>query len=259
MKVLDCDPLEVFSISQGTCLPEEQVPHGDHVALPTTKPIYTNGPAKYNDTIDCPIELFGLYPHPFNNQKYLKCVYGRLYEKTCFTGYVYNIFTKFCERNETNLFKMLPPTGNNNTDKSKVEIRTKDGSTFLKCPKDLDGTFIHPFYCDKYIICSPFGTNIRNCPIGNVFNFHKGTCGLKSELKDQYHVECIENNENSEDKNTLGVYCEPKGNKTYPHPTNWHKFILCSDGKLLVRWCPKNKFFDLESRKCINDSNEIEE
>ncbi|XP_046808070.1 uncharacterized protein LOC124420126 [Lucilia cuprina] len=257
MIVLDCGSLEVFSISQGICLPEEQVSQDDRVALPTTKLIHTNGPDKNNNTIYCPIELFGLYPHPFNNEKYLKCVYGRLYEKSCSSGYVYNIFTKFCERNETDLYKTLPPTGNNKNDKSKIQ--KKNGSTFLICPTDLDGTFVHPLYCSKYIICSPAGTSIRNCPIGNVYNFHKGACGYKSEMNKQYHVECIQNNENSEDKNTFGVYCKPEGNRNYSHPINVHKFIRCSDGKLLVRWCPKNTFYDIESRKCINDTNEIEE
>lgn len=50
----------------------------------------------------------GVFPHPFSNTRYLKCVYGRLYEKSCRSGQVYNLTHKMCEHFVNNTMAILP-------------------------------------------------------------------------------------------------------------------------------------------------------
>ncbi|XP_065361313.1 uncharacterized protein LOC135954977 [Calliphora vicina] len=291
LKVLDCGPSELFSISQGICLPEKLVPPNDHVVIPTPTdsngpakpddtiypnptttesnvpakpdstiypkptPTESNGPANSNDIIYCPMDLFGLFPHPFSNEKYLQCADGRLYAESCRTGFVYDIFSKFCEPNLTNSFTTLPRIQNNYTAESTIETRSNDSLTLLKCPADLVGTFIHPIYCTKYIKCSPAGTNIETCSTGEIFSFRKGKCGLQSEMDENDHIVCLPKNDNKDTEESfsvsLGVYCKKTGTMKYPHPESWYKYVHCDNGKLHIKFCPRNEVFNLEIRECM--------
>ncbi|KAM7355848.1 uncharacterized protein ACRADG_001793 isoform 2-T2 [Cochliomyia hominivorax] len=213
-----------------------------------------------NFRLYCPFGVLGVFPHPFSNQKYLKCVYGRLYEKSCRSEFIYNLFEKSCEKYQGDLNESLPFVQEKYSAESKVE---NDGTyTYLKCPADFDGNFIHPFNCSNYINCSPVrGTRKGICPRGQRFNFKQQTC--QPENKMNKHVECLvgQGNENLEElySSPLGVFCKSDEiSQKYPHPDNWHKYVYCDNYKLKVQWCPLHQVFNPEDQKCVDEQKMLE-
>ena len=84
LRVKDCGPKQFYSIRERMCLPQASVPQSDRFEV-------------YDQKIFCPRDLFGIFPYPFSNAMYFKCVEGNLFIKQCRPGAVYNIRTKFCE------------------------------------------------------------------------------------------------------------------------------------------------------------------
>lgn len=44
----------------------------------------------------------------------------------------------------------------------------------------------------------------------------------------------------------------------YPYPDNWHRYAVCDNGKLKMKWCPKNQVFIPEIRKCVNEEDALD-
>lgn len=53
-----------------------------------------------DETFVCPYGQSGLYPHPFDCRKYLKCLNGQLSVETCRQGEVFSLSSKHCDPKE---------------------------------------------------------------------------------------------------------------------------------------------------------------
>lgn len=54
----------------------------------------------YNYMVDCPRGTNGLYPYPFDQNKYLSCMNGLLLLEACSPGSAFSLSQKRCESKE---------------------------------------------------------------------------------------------------------------------------------------------------------------
>lgn len=108
--ILSCPEDHVFSISQKECQPKNFTSRYDRVrgigelSNPGNSGLVEDILHNHTNKVKCPLEALGVFPHPFDNEKYIKCFDGQLFVKFCRKGYSFSLSQKICE--ET---KLLPP------------------------------------------------------------------------------------------------------------------------------------------------------
>ncbi|XP_075162255.1 uncharacterized protein LOC142234929 [Haematobia irritans] len=196
--------------------------------------------------IKCPPKVLGLFPHPFSNALYIKCVKGVQYIKQCRQGQVFSMHQKYCDtKNHINNFELAVPIDLEYPHGDVVQ----NNNTSIQCHMGLDGKFIYPFTNRKYVTCSNGVTNIEKCMDGSVYNSWKGRCMPCKQNTGRSKRNYIPEESSNDDKK-FGVICGPNSEGQYPHPNDWQKFVKCFNGIVSVQKCPRNTIFDLEFAKC---------
>lgn len=211
MEVVTCSPAQVFSITRRTCLPISQVLKYERVRLPSElqkTDSYRNVDEHFDvyTMVYCPVGLTGTYPHPFDGSKYITCGAGRLVCESCASGKAFSLSRKECDmKEELDANDRVPqiqmsygeefPVTDIETTYGSSEYKTRflldspfvkhrscfrlisvDGLTYLMCPPGLNGVFLHPFDCTKYIECSNGATKIETCSNGAVYSISRRKC-----------------------------------------------------------------------------------
>lgn len=52
---------------------------------------------KQSNQIRCPPDVRGVFPYPFSNTQYIKCIDGRLLIKSCRRGQMFSLSRKLCD------------------------------------------------------------------------------------------------------------------------------------------------------------------
>ncbi|XP_046806928.1 uncharacterized protein LOC111683246 isoform X3 [Lucilia cuprina] len=271
MKIVPCSNSLVFSITRRTCLPFAQVLKNERVRLlselqTTNNYRVTEEQYRMNNMVYCPGGLTGSYPHPFDSTKYLKCVRGRLYSESCASGEAFSLSRKVCTlKEELNADDHVPlaktPQGHEwRITDMEVTYGSIDGLTYLMCPPGLEGYFLNPFDCTKYIQCSQGVTVVDECLNGSVFSISRKECIPRDKVEAYDRVEYLTTTKNeftneSVDQyhHDLGISCNPGTFGIYPHPHDCHKYIRCANGRLSMENCPAGQVFSLTRSFCQNE------
>uniref|UniRef100_A0A1I8PSX3 Chitin-binding type-2 domain-containing protein n=1 Tax=Stomoxys calcitrans TaxID=35570 RepID=A0A1I8PSX3_STOCA len=224
------------------------------------------------ENIKCLQGLDGVFPSPFNNRLYFKCFDGKMFKRTCGKGKFFSLSRKLCDINEyERSFDTALPSDlvlSKPFQKRDVQYQRKrrnsnasTGVNVIKCPQNMKGNFIHPFFNTNYVKCFDGVTEIERCLNGAIFSRHERKCiPCNDEISVNdggigYAMEKNRHNEVSDEN--LGVFCGPESKGYYPHPTNWRKYVICHKGVVTVNLCPKNKIFDIDLEKCVEYENKI--
>ncbi|XP_037817731.1 uncharacterized protein LOC119607724 isoform X1 [Lucilia sericata] len=275
MKIVPCSNSLVFSFTRRTCLPYAQVLKNERVRLlselqTTSNYHVTEEQYRMSNMVYCPGGLTGSYPHPFDSTKYLKCVRGRLYSESCASGEAFSLSRKVCSlKEELNADDHVPmaktPQGHEwRITDMEVTYGSIDGLTYLMCPPGLEGYFLNPFDCTKYIQCSQGATVVDECLNGSVFSISRKECIPRDKVEAYDRVEYLTTTKNeftneSVDQyhHDLGISCNPGTFGIYPHPHDCHKYIRCANGRLSMENCPAGQVFSLTRSFCQNE-NEVD-
>ncbi|XP_054735458.1 uncharacterized protein LOC129242688 isoform X3 [Anastrepha obliqua] len=274
-----CASNTVFSIATKACRPESEVNNNDR----TRKAMEVN----YNressisrnselnsagQMLECPKGTTGLYPHPFDCKKYLQCLNGRLTIEMCNSGNVFSLSAKHCDpknlvdSNEQVQFEL--DVGQHSISETDYDyINNNRGRFQLVCPQHVNGLFLHPFDCTKYLSCYDGQIQVESCMSGKVFSISRRQCINRnqvnafdrveylSEVKHEFSTE-LEQNQN---KNQLfETTCSMGANGVYPHPYENTKYLKCSNGRAAVENCIKGMIFSKSRRYCDYESKVYE-
>jgi hypothetical protein len=128
-------------------------------------------PSKSTDP-DCP-RMNGFYPFPpaVSCQKFMHCLEGKAYEKTCPEGVIFDdtkgacVHPDLATRHECSATELLKFTCPN------------EGKPFSKLKFGNHDRFRNPADCRKFYICFADGSpRLGGCPIKTVFNSKSGKC-----------------------------------------------------------------------------------
>ncbi|KAM7357569.1 uncharacterized protein ACRADG_002858 isoform 2-T2 [Cochliomyia hominivorax] len=275
MNIVPCGQSQVFSITRRSCQPMGQVLKHERVRLLSELQSTNNygipdEQYRMQKMVYCPGGLTGTYPHPFDSTKYLKCLRGRLYSETCASGEAFSLSRKTCAlKEELNSNDYVPQVKPNQGQEWRInDMETTygaiDGLTYLMCPPGLDGYFLNPFDCTKYIQCSQGATVVDNCLNGAVFSISRQECIPRDKVEAYDRVEYMTTTKNEFSNEAtdqhhleLGISCNPGTFGIYPHPHDYHKFIRCANGRLAVENCPAGQVFSLSRSACYNENEVI--
>ncbi|XP_053957246.1 uncharacterized protein LOC128862566 isoform X1 [Anastrepha ludens] len=274
-----CASNTVFSIAAKTCRPESEVNNNDRTRK-AMEVNYNREPSisrnselnSASQMLECPEGTTGLYPHPFDCKKYLQCLNGRLTIEMCNSGNVFSLSAKHCDpKNLVDSNEQVQcelDVGQHSISDTDYDyIHNNQGRFQLVCPQHVNGLFLHPFDCTKYLSCCDGQIQAESCMSGKVFSISRRQCINRnqvnafdrveylSEVKHEFSTE-LEQNQN---KNQLfETTCSMGVNGVYPHPYENTKYLKCSNGRAAVENCIKGMIFSKSRRYCDYESKVYE-
>ncbi|XP_070070652.1 uncharacterized protein teq isoform X2 [Drosophila takahashii] len=264
MSILSCGPQMAFSVSRRSCLSRSQVHITDRVKFweeIQVQTTYTSQSRQQGSSIrSCPSNVQKNYPYPFHAGHYVKCQNGVLEIVCCPTGQLYSLSQREC------VAHYLLST-HDFLDYSYIssEFSTEfmiDRST-LTCPPQVQGYYLHPFDCTKYVRCWNQQTFIENCTPGEIFSFSNQKCVPKDQCKGLTdHVEYLietttvttyEANGPEPEKSLDGsgdIRCPPGSSGLHAHPFDCTKFLECANGQTYIKNCGPGTAFSTAIKSC---------
>ncbi|XP_017071834.1 uncharacterized protein LOC108108319 isoform X3 [Drosophila eugracilis] len=263
MSIISCGPHKAFSVSQRSCLSRQVVQITDRVKFWEEIQVQTtvvsqnnNRQGRLSPSISCPHNVEKNYAYPFHAGHYIKCQNGVLEIVCCPTGQVYSLSQRRClSRNYLQVHDYLDYQYISNDFSTEFMV---DRST-LTCPPNIQGYYLHPFDCTKFVSCYNQQTFIESCPTGKIFSFSNQKCVPKEECKGSTdHVEyLIETTvittyeENGPKHENIGDLTCPTGSSgPYPHPFDCTKFLQCSNGQTFIQKCGPGTAFSTAIKNC---------
>ncbi|XP_037722832.1 uncharacterized protein LOC119555492 isoform X3 [Drosophila subpulchrella] len=170
-----CQPLDVFSVSQGYCLPEQHVAKTDRVP-------YERRQTDQDNPLACPRSSLGFFVYPFDCSKYLSCGPNGMELLSCPEQQHYSVSLGICKPvdqmlREDRLYTL-----------SELQIiyewtqRMKIEGAETVCPEGINGTLPHPRLPRKYLRCGPSQAEMFDCPAQHIFSVSRRVCELDEQL-----------------------------------------------------------------------------
>ncbi|XP_052845538.1 uncharacterized protein LOC128258146 isoform X2 [Drosophila gunungcola] len=269
MTILSCGPQMAFSVSQRTCLPRRQVHSADRVKFWEEVQVQTtysyhdsqgHAQSQLSQLRSCPSNVQQNYPYPFHAGHYVKCQNGALEIVCCPTGLLYSLSQRQCVARH-----LLSAHDYLDYSYISAEFSTEflvDRST-LTCPPQVQGYYLHPFDCTKYIKCWNQQTYIESCTPGEIFSFFNQKCVPKDQCKGpsdhvEYLIETttvttyeIEEPGHQKSLNKSGdITCPPGSSGIHAHPFDCTKFLECANGETFVKVCGPGTAFSTVNNIC---------
>ncbi|XP_017121904.1 uncharacterized protein LOC108142506 isoform X3 [Drosophila elegans] len=269
MTILSCGPQMAFSVSQRTCLPRRQVHSTDRVKFWEEVQVQTtysyhnsqgHAQSQLSQLRSCPSNVQQNYPYPFHAGHYVKCQNGALEIVCCPTGLLYSLSQRQCVARH-----LLSAHDYLDYSYISAEFSTEflvDRST-LTCPPQVQGYYLHPFDCTKYIKCWNQQTYIESCIPGEIFSFSNQKCVPKDQCKGpsdhvEYLIETttVTTYETDEPGHQKGldksgeITCPPGSSGIHAHPFDCTKFLECADGETFVKVCGPGTAFSTVNKIC---------
>jgi len=127
-----------------------------------------------------------------------------------------------------------------------------DRST-LTCPPQIQGYYLHPFDCTKYVRCWNQQTFIESCTPGEIFSFSNQKCVPKDQCKGPNdHVEYLIDGPDSQRSLDISedITCPPGSSGLHAHPFDCTKFLECANGQTFVQNCGPGTVFSTVINSC---------
>lgn len=155
--------------------------------------------------ISCGPGTFGIYPHPQDCHKYMRCANGRIAVENCPPGQVFSIERSSCHiENEVTQYDrtsngrgqasgqtyysngggagastITTTTTSNNFNSGPYYTPT---ASDVGCPAIGNGRYPHPYDCTKFVICSNGVAHIQSCGPGTAWNKAMEVCDYKDKV-----------------------------------------------------------------------------
>nr|XP_016933982.1 uncharacterized protein LOC108012952 isoform X6 [Drosophila suzukii] len=170
-----CQPLDVFSVSQGYCLPEQLVAKADRVPFERRQ-------TDQDNPLACPRGSLGFFVYPFDCSKYLSCGSNGMELRSCPGQQHYSVSLGICKPvdqvlREDRLYTL-----------SELHIiyewtqRMKIKGAVTVCPEGITGTLPHPRLPRKYLRCGPSQAEMYDCPAHHIFSVSRRVCVLDEQV-----------------------------------------------------------------------------
>ncbi|XP_039962936.1 uncharacterized protein LOC120776390 isoform X3 [Bactrocera tryoni] len=193
--IQNCAPNTFFSLSNKICIPSTEGRDTDHLWLSSVGQVGDNSFGVYDhnrewgtvdmtgagthtlslehtvQTASCPSGASGLYPHPTDCTKYLRCANGITYVMDCGPGTAFNAALEVCDFTDK-------VDCSYNMDLNNVALGHDRGPSIhrITCPEGATGIYPHPSDCRKFLNCDNGITNIQDCGPGTAWNAKLETC-----------------------------------------------------------------------------------
>ncbi|XP_052845539.1 uncharacterized protein LOC128258146 isoform X3 [Drosophila gunungcola] len=247
-----CSPGTLFNAKSLVC------DHPNNVACPSPESETTRlgRLTQFDSKPKCPAGVNGLHPHPSDCTKFLNCANGQAFIMDCSPGTAFSPLTLVC------VHKDVANCGSGGAGSLGHAEFLVDRST-LTCPPQVQGYYLHPFDCTKYIKCWNQQTYIESCTPGEIFSFFNQKCVPKDQCKGpsdhvEYLIETttvttyeIEEPGHQKSLNKSGdITCPPGSSGIHAHPFDCTKFLECANGETFVKVCGPGTAFSTVNNIC---------
>ncbi|XP_043950596.2 uncharacterized protein LOC108029525 isoform X6 [Drosophila biarmipes] len=170
-----CQHLDVFSVSQGYCLPEQHVAKTDRVPFERQQ-------TDQDNPLACPRGSLGFFVYPFDCSKYLSCGPNGMELLSCPNEQHYSVSHGICKPVEQVLREDRLYT------LSELHIiyewtqRMKVEGALTVCPEGISGTLPHPRLPRKFLRCGPGQAESYDCPAQHIFSVSRRVCVPDEQL-----------------------------------------------------------------------------
>ncbi|KAH8395222.1 hypothetical protein KR222_002788 [Zaprionus bogoriensis] len=270
MSIVSCGENMAYSYSHHACRPVGQVNKGERVKF--ISELGVQGTYGYADTQafqstlrSCPQSLQGSFAYPFHAGYYVFCQNGVLQVQACPQGTFYSLPKRSCvsgqqlASHEYLDYSYTTTTLSNNF---------MQDLTTITCPSNVQGYYLHPFDCTKYLICRDQQTFIGSCEQGKVFSISQRLCVSRDQFQAAYdrveylgetQQEFYQGNQEQEIRQqhtqesilSVGLLCPTDASGYFTHPFDCRKFLYCTDGQTFVQDCPPGQALERASKQCI--------
>ncbi|XP_061402940.1 uncharacterized protein LOC133338851 [Musca vetustissima] len=246
-----CASGAVFSISRKECIPRDKVEAYDRVEyLTTTQHEFSNEhvlQANRDLGISCGPGTFGIYPHPQDCHKFMRCANGRIAVENCPAGQVFSIERSSCY-NEQAVSQY---------DRSSYVNTQTQGQS---CPSpNANGRYPHPYDCTKFVMCSNGVAHIQSCGPGTAWNRAMEVCDFMDKVNcsagQGTATSTTTTTSNTAVKQQPEVVCPPGAEGLFMHPYDWHKYLSCTNGYTHIMDCGPGTVFSVSRKVCDLERN----
>ncbi|XP_011290630.1 uncharacterized protein LOC101896627 isoform X2 [Musca domestica] len=282
----------VFSISRKQCILRDRVEAYDRVEyLTTTKHEFSNEHVLQADRdlgISCGPGTFGIYPHPQDGHKFMRCANGRIAVENCPPGQVFSIERSSCynendvsqydrssyvhgqtqgqghynrggARGTTATTTTTTTSTTNNNNHNTLPYYTPSNAE-VNCPSpNSNGRYPHPYDCTKFVMCSNGVAHIQSCGPGTAWNKAMEVCDYMDK------VECSQSQATTSTTATTStnpvkqhqpeIQCPPGAEGLFMHPYDWHKYLSCTNGYTHIMDCSPGTVFSVTRKVCDLERN----
>ncbi|XP_039149703.1 uncharacterized protein LOC6737381 isoform X2 [Drosophila simulans] len=284
LEIVCCPTGQLYSLSQRQCVPRRLLSAHDYLDYSYISAELSTEFMVDRSTLSCPPQAQGLYLHPFDCTKYVRCWNQQTFIESCTPGEIFSFSNQKCVPKEqckgpTDHVEYLIETTTVTTYESDGPESEKGfGETGnISCPPGASGNHAHPFDCTKFLECSNGQTFVKNCGPGTAFSTTKNTCDHanqvdcsgRSSLPGQIPV--TQNNIGTSypskpldilpilptpppsyphAEHLTDLLCPSGVNGQFVHPFDQTKFLLCQAGKLAVQSCQPEYVFSISKSIC---------
>ncbi|XP_073842048.1 tequila isoform X2 [Musca autumnalis] len=230
--------------------------------------------------VSCGPGTFGIYPHPQDCHKFMRCSNGRIAIENCPPGQVFSVEKSSCHvendvpqydrssyvntqtqgqgqahynvggRGSTTTTKTATTNNNYNTGSYHTPL-TSD----VNCPSpNANGRYPHPYDCTKFVMCSNGVAHIQSCGPGTAWNGAMEVCDFMDK------VDCSPSQATVTTTTTTGkqqpeINCPPGAEGLFMHPYDWHKYLSCTNGYTHIMDCGPGTVFSVTRKVCDLERN----
>nr|XP_016933980.2 uncharacterized protein LOC108012952 isoform X3 [Drosophila suzukii] len=231
--------------------------HPSNVVCPSAQPESTRlgRLSQFDSKPKCQAGMNGLQPHPTDCTKFLNCANGQAFVMDCAPGTAFSVASLVC------VHKDIAKCGTGAGAEAKAGAGERpsghaefilDRST-LTCPPQIQGYYLHPFDCTKYVRCWNQQTFIESCTPGEIFSFSNQKCVPKDQCKGPNdHVEYLIDGPDSQRSLDISedITCPPGSSGLQAHPFDCTKFLECANGQTFVQNCGPGTAFSTVINSC---------
>ncbi|KAH8288065.1 hypothetical protein KR018_011505, partial [Drosophila ironensis] len=190
LEVVCCPAGSLFSLSQRQCVARQLLSAHDFLDYSYISVQFSTEFMVDLSTVTCPPQSQGLYLHPFDCTKYVKCWNQQTYIESCQPGEVFRISQQRCEPKDQ--VKESYDRVAYLIDRTVVQTQTLigqqpqgrslDAGGDIHCPAGASGLHAHPFDCTKFLECANGETYVKNCGPGTAFSTAINSCDFANKV-----------------------------------------------------------------------------
>nr|XP_036221751.1 uncharacterized protein LOC106616975 isoform X2 [Bactrocera oleae] len=263
-QIENCISDKVFSISARECINRNLVEAYDRVEYLSEVPnefseLETSKNQLY--VPNCSLGADGLYPHPYDNTKYIKCVDGYATVENCISGMIFSKARKYCDYerkvyeydsgksyNTLNENHWVP--GSTNIIREGKTVDEIEGAQ-IACPPNSMGMYPHPQDCRKFVSCANGIVDIKDCGPGTAWSVEMEVCDFEKAVNctGRTKLHTTAKSTFTEDK----VSCPSNAKGLFLQPFNPYQYIECRNGDTNLQSCPPGSVFSISRRLCLSE------
>ncbi|XP_033158155.1 uncharacterized protein LOC117139728 isoform X1 [Drosophila mauritiana] len=285
LEIVCCPTGQLYSLSQRQCVPRRLLSAHDYLDYSYISAELSTEFIVDRSTLSCPPQAQGLYLHPFDCTKYVRCWNQQTFIESCTPGEIFSFSNQKCVPKEqckgpTDHVEYLIETTTVTTYESDgAESERGFGETGdISCPPGSSGNHAHPFDCTKFLECSNGQTFVKSCGPGTAFSTTKNICDHANQVDCSGRSSFI-HGQTPVTQNNIGpsypskpldilpilptpppsyphaehltdLLCPSGVNGQFVHPFDQTKFLLCQAGKLAVQSCQSEYVFSISKSIC---------